>query len=295
MPLLAALVGAVAISFSAVWFALADVGPVTGSFFRTGYALPVLFLLWWRTRGRDRRSPRARVLAGLSGLLLGADFITWHLSIDHIGAGLATLLANTQVVGVAVLAWLLLGEKPAREVMVAIPLVLGGVGLVSGLGQENTFGTDPLLGTVFGLAAGMFYAVFLLAYRRSNQVQAPAAGSLLDATAGAFVASLVAAPVLGGFEVVPSWPAHGWLLALALGSQVFGWLAIGYALPRLPAAETSTFILLQPVLTMVWGAVLFTERPSLLQLAGAALVLGGVGMVATVSARRRPIPAEPNP
>lgn len=295
MPLLAALVGAVAISFSAVWFALAEVGPVTGAFFRSAYALPVLFFLWWRVRAKDRRSPRARILAALSGLLLGGDFISWHLSIDRIGAGLATLLANTQVVGVAVLAWLVLGEKPARVVMVSIPVVLAGVALVSGLGQDDTFGTDPLLGTVFGLAAGIFYAVFLLAYRRSNKVQSPAAGSLLDATAGAFVTSLVAAPFLGGLDLVPSWPAHGWLAALALGSQVIGWLAIGYALPRLPAAETSTFILLQPVLTMVWGAVLFRERPSPVQLAGAALVLAGVGMVAAVSARRRPIPAQPNP
>ena len=45
---------------------------------------------------------------------------------------------------------------------------------------------------------------------------------------------------------------HGWLLLLAW-ARVLGWLAITYALPRLPAAETSTFILLQPVLTMVWG------------------------------------------
>jgi drug/metabolite transporter (DMT)-like permease len=169
------------------------------------------------------------------------------------------------------------------------------VALVSGLGREDTFGENPLLGTVFGLASAVFYAAFLLAFRRSNRVQAPAAGSLLDATVGALVASLLAAPILGGFDIVPSWPAHGWLLALALGSQVFGWLAIAYALPRLPAAETSTFILLQPVLTMVWGAILFTERPSLLQLTGAALVLGGVGTVATVTARRRLIPAEPNP
>lgn len=289
MPLVAALVGAVAISFSAVWFALAEVGPVTGAFFRAAYALPVLYALWWRSRSQDRRSFRARTLAAAAGLMLGGDFICWHLSIDHIGTGLSTLLANTQVVTVAILAWLLLRERPARVVMAAIPVLLVGVALVSGLGREGSFGDDPLLGTIYGLASGLFYALFLLAYRRSNKVRAPAAGSLLDATAGALVATVVAAPLLGDLDLVPSWPSHGWLLALALGSQVFGWLAIGYALPRLPAAETSTFILVQPVLTMVWGGVLFRERPSLLQLGGAALVLGGVGMVAAVSARRRPV------
>lgn len=220
--------------------------------------------------------------------------ITWHLAIGHIGAGLATLLVNTQVVIVAVLAWLLLGEKPAPVVTRTVPVLLVGVALVSGLGQEDAFGSNPVLGTMLGLGAAVFYAGFLLAYRRSNQVQSPAVGSLLDATVGAFLGSILAVPILGGLEV-PPWPAHGWLVALALGSQVLGWLAIGYALPRLPAAETSTFILIQPVLTMIWGAILFQERPSWVQLVGAILVLGGVGMVATFSARRRPVPTEPNP
>lgn len=292
MPLVAALLGAVAISFSAIWFALAEVDAVTGALFRAAYAIPILFILWWRVRGSDRRSRKARSLAWIAGFMLGFDWICWHLAIEHIGTGLATLIANCQVVVVALLAWWWLGEKPARIVMAAIPIVLAGVALVSGLGREGSFGTDPLLGTVLAFGAAVFYAAFLLGYRRSNQVRSPAVGSLFDATAGALVASLLAAVVIGGVDWVPSLPGHAWLLALAVGSQVGGWLAIGYALPRLPAAETSTFILIQPVLTMVWGAMLFAERPSAIQLTGAALVLGGVGMVAALSSRRRPQAAE---
>lgn len=289
MPLVAALVGAIAISFSAVWFELADVDAVTGAFFRVVYALPILGLLWLRIRHRDRRTPRSRWLAVLAGAMLAGDFICWHLAIDQIGTGLATLIANCQVIIVGVLAWALFGERPARVVIASIPVVLLGLALVTGLGREGSFGVNPVLGAVLGVASAIFYAGFLLGYRRSNRVQAPAVGSLLDASAGAALATLVAAPLLGGIDFVPSWPAHGWLVALAIGSQVVGWLAIGYALPRLPAAETSTFILVQPVLTMVWGTLLFAERPSLLQLTGAAIVLTGVGMVAVMTTRRRPV------
>lgn len=292
MPLVAAIVGAVAISFSAIWFALAEVDAVTGAFFRAVYAIPVLFVLWWRRHSDDRRSRKARWLAVIAGLLLGIDWVTWHLSIDLIGTGLATLLANTQVVIVALLAWVLLGERPSQAVLAAIPVMLVGVALVSGLGREESFGDDPVLGTILGLAAGIAYAGFLLAYRRSNRVKAPPTGPLLDATIGALVSTTLAIPIVGGIDLVPTWPAHGWLIALAITSQVIGWLAIGYALPRLPAAETSTVILVQPVLTMVWGALLFAERPSALQLTGAGLVLLGVGLVVAVSARR---PAEIRP
>jgi drug/metabolite transporter (DMT)-like permease len=95
----------------------------------------------------------------------------------------------------------------------------------------------------------------------------------------------------GGLDLGLGWPAQGWLIALALGAQVAGWLAIGYALPRLPAAETATIVLLQPSLTLVWGALIFGERPSTLQIVGAVVVLAGVGFVAFTRAGRVPTQA----
>ena len=81
----------------------------------------------------------------------------------------------------------------------------------------------------------------------------------------------------GQLDLSVTWPAHGWLLAVAVGSQVTGWMLIGAALPRLPALETSVVLLLQPMLTMVWAWLLFAERLSASQGLGMALVLGGVG------------------
>jgi drug/metabolite transporter (DMT)-like permease len=56
--------------------------------------------------------------------------------------------------------------------------------------------------------------------------------------------------------------------------------------------ETATIILIQPALTMVWAALVFDERPSLMQIVGAAVVLAGVAFVALVRARRA---AQPEP
>ena len=285
----AALAGAVAISFSAIFVRAASVTPVTAGFFRTAYAVPVLFLLWWRRRDQDQRSHLERGVAALAGLALAADLISWHASISYIGAGLATLLANTQVVFVTLVAWLLLRERPSRTALAALPVVLAGVAAISGLGSEQAFGERPVAGAVLGLVAAIFYSVFLLGYRRANRGLGPAAGSLLDATAGAAVGVAVAGMLSATLDLRPSWPEHGWLLALALVAQVGGWLLIGYALPRLPARHTSFLILLQPVLTMVWGALLFGERVSAVQLAGVLLVLTGVAAVVAENAglRRR--------
>jgi drug/metabolite transporter (DMT)-like permease len=292
VTLAAALTGAIMVSFSAILFALADVDPVTGGFYRAAYALPVLLVIWLVRRNQDQRPPNRRWLAFGAGIALGLDVVLWHTSINFIGTGLATLLANSQVIIVAIAAWLLQGEEPSRRVLVAIPIVLVGVTLVSGLGQGGAFGENPLLGAGLALAAAVFYAAFLLGFRASNVEKAPPAGPLLEATAGAVLASLAVGLLGGGIAFAPTWPSHGWLLALALGAQVVAWMLIGYALPRLPAVETATIILVQPALTMIWGSLIFTERPSPLQMAGAALVLIGVGMVAVSRARSPVQPAE---
>lgn len=274
------------ISFSAIFFALSEVTPITGAFYRAAYAVPVLVILWLLRRRLDDRPFSARWLALGAGLALGADIVAWHTSIGYIGTGLATLLANTQVIFVAVAAWIFLGEKPLRTTLLAIPVILVGVGLVSGLGQGDAFGDDPIRGTLLAMVAAVFYSTFILGFRQANSRQVPPAGPLLEASIGAAVASLVIGPFVGGIDFGFQWPSHGWLLVLAVGAQVIGWLLIAHALPRLPAVETATIVLLQPALTLGWGALIFEERPSPLQWVGALVVLGGVGFVATVRARR---------
>jgi drug/metabolite transporter (DMT)-like permease len=288
MARLLALFGATCISFSAIFVRLADVPPATATFYRTFYALPILMGIWWWLRGRDTRTPAMRRLALFSGLLLGADFTLWHHSIDAIGAGLATVLANTQVVFVGLLAWVLYGERPRPLALVMVPVVFGGVLLLSGLGRADAYGADPLLGVLFGVGAGIAYAGFMVALRRSNRVQVPAAGPLMDATLGAVLGTAV----VGGLGVVemplaPHWPAHGWLLTLALVAQVFGWLAITSALPRLPAVETSIVLLAQPVGAVLWGWLIFGELLSGVQWGGIAMVLAGVTILSLRFGPRR--------
>jgi drug/metabolite transporter (DMT)-like permease len=84
---------------------------------------------------------------------------------------------------------------------------------------------------------------------------------------------------------LPSWPAHGWLLVLALSAQVVGYLLIGIALPRLPSAVTSIVLLIQPVAAVGLAMLILGEAPSTTQLLGVAMVVGGV-VLATARAPR---------
>jgi hypothetical protein len=134
----------------------------------------------------DRRygagSWRARGPAVLSGVFFAADLILWHHSIGDVGAGLATVLANVQVVLVPLVAWAVLAERPGRQVLAALPLALLGVLLISGALEHGAYGRDPRRGAVFGLAAGVAYVGFLLLLRPGGADLRRLAGPLFDAT-----------------------------------------------------------------------------------------------------------------
>jgi drug/metabolite transporter (DMT)-like permease len=279
-----ALAGTVCISFSAIFVALASVSPTTAAFWRGAYALPILVALRWAVRSRDQRSPRLRTGAIVAGGFLGIDLFFWHNSIERIGAGLATVAAHTQIVFVGVITWLLYRHLPTRRTFAFGAVILLGVTLISGLGRADSFGTQPVSGALFGVLAGLSYAWFMIILQASNpEGSAPAVATLLDATIGTLAASAILGAFTGDLSLAPSWPAHGWLVALAVVAQVVGWTLLAYALPRLPALTVSVIILAQPMLAVLWGRIILGETLSPVQTVGVTLVL--VGLVA-VNAQR---------
>jgi drug/metabolite transporter (DMT)-like permease len=280
-----ALAGALTIAFSAILVHQADVHPATAAVYRCAYAVPLLGLLAWRER--RRYGPRAagqQRLALIAGLFFAADLIFWHQAIADVGAGLATVLGNLQVVIVPFAAWAVLAEAPGRRILAALPLTLVGVVLISGALEDGAYGAHPARGVLFGALTGIAYAGFILILRHGNEDLRRPAGPLFDATWVAALVALAAALALGVDDLAPAWPSAAWLVTLALTSQVLGWLLISVSLPRLPAALTSMILTIQPVGSVVLGIVLLGEEPSALQLLGAACILAGL---VSIAARRR--------
>ena len=285
-PARAALTGALVLAFSAILYRTAEVSPETGAFFRCAYALPAL---WVFVRLEERllgRRPRdLRLTAYAAGAFFAADLLLWHHAIEAVGAGLATVLGNTQVVLVGLIAWALFRERPALSALAAIPIAMFGIALVSGALEEGAYGDDPLLGVVFGVGTGIAYSGFLIVLRAGNKDIRRPAGPLFDATLASTLAILPVGWLLGELELSPTWPEHAWLVTLALTAQVLGWLLISIALPRVPAAVTSVVLTSQPVMSVVLAMVLLDESPSSVQLGGIVVVIAGI-LLATMGPRR---------
>lgn len=280
-PRLTALLGAMAIAFSGIFFRYSGVSPSTATVFRCLYALPFLaFLAWRETSVQGPRTRRSHLVAIVAGVFFASDLTLYHHGVQFVGAGLGTVIPNLQVVIVAIVGWLLLGEHPDRRTWLAMLVAVGGVLLISGLLERGAYGADPPLGVAFGLGAGASYAGYLLIIRQGNRDARRPFGTLFDASAATVVVAALAGLVVGDLDVVPTFPAHGWLIALALISQVAGYGLINLSLPRLPAVLTSVLLLAQPIATLVFSALLLAEAPSGLQLGGVALILGGVVLAA---------------
>ncbi len=285
-PLLLAGLGSATISASPVLVVLSAASPVATAFYRSLIALPVLVLLAAIERRRHGSIPvRRRLLAATGGMFLAVDLVLWTHAIADVGAGVATVLGNLQVLIIAAMSWLIWKEKLNRAVLFALPVVMVGVVLVSGLVGKPVAGQHPLAGVIYGILMSVAYAAFLMILRRSSASSPHVAGPVADSTAGATVTALIIGLAFGGLGLHPLWPGIAWLTVLGLVSQVAGWLLIVSSMPKLPSVVSSLMLLLQPAASLGLAALIIGERPTLLQILGAFLTCAGALAASLASTR----------
>lgn len=233
-PRLAALLGAMCIAFSGIFYRYAEVSPSTGTVFRCLFGLPILLGVALLERRRFGPLPKATILlAAIAGVFFAGDLTLWHHAIDAVGAGLATVLGNLQVLVVGLVAWAALGERPSRPTLVAVPIVLAGVALIAGLGG-GAYGRSPVRGVVFGLLTAVCYAGYLIIIRRGGRDLRRPAGLVAVATASTAATAAVIGLLVGDLDPIPPPPSLG-LAGAARGDLAIRRLPVDLALAAAPA------------------------------------------------------------
>jgi drug/metabolite transporter (DMT)-like permease len=90
--------------------------------------------------------------------LLAIDLVLFHHTITDIGAGVSTVVGSVYVPSVAVLAWVLLRERPSLRYLITLPVVLAGIVLASGIIGGSGTGHHPAAGMAYGVVANFAYA-----------------------------------------------------------------------------------------------------------------------------------------
>lgn len=272
--------GACILGLTSILYDLSGVSPATGAFFRCIYALVPLALLALVQRRRRPGSGTTgpwMLKAVLAGIFLAVDLVLWHEAIHSIGAGLSTVLLNLQVLFVAGLGYVFLRQRITRQLVTSLPLLLVGVALVAGT-RTTLAGVDPAVGVSFAVIAAGAYAVYIFLMGVATRVAGRTALPMLVSTISTAVTAGLIGAVTGTLDLAPSLTAQGWLVLLALVSQVVGWLLVASASQRLPAGSVAASLVLQSASALVLGALLLSQIPSIVQIVGAVLILAGVAV-----------------
>lgn len=276
-PYLALGIGVIGLSFSAIFVKWAGVPGAASGFYRMAIAAAVMAIPFG-SQARQRRplSRRHVWLAALGGLMFAGDLAAWNTGVLITSAANATLLGNTSPLWVSLGALIFFKEKLKPGFWAGLLLAM--------LGAASILGADFLAHPIFGigdllsLVAGFFYGAFFLVTQRAREG--------LRSLATWWIAAFSSAVVLFGLSLVLRQPLLGYslaaylnLAALALITQVGGYLLINYALGHLRASIVSPSLLMQPVLTAVWGMLLLNEPLSGLQIASGMVVIAGIYVV----------------
>ncbi len=278
--------GAVMISFSAVFVKLAHVNPTVSAFYRVffgGCFLLVILLVRGELRWYGGHFLK---LALITGLFFALDLYAWHRSIQFVGPGLATILGNFEVFMVPAVAFVLYREKPSVRLLLSIPPALIGLFMIVGT-PWGQLPPDYRLGIYYGLATAVFYTGFLMVFRRmQSESDSPPAVYTLMVVSFATALFLGLEMVRNGESfAIPDAQTLSALVGLGLMCQTLGWFLIGHSLPRIPAAVAGLVLLLQPSLSFVWDVLFFNRETSAMAWTGVVLALCAIYIGATSSAK----------
>lgn len=296
-------VGAIFIAFSPIVTRAVSLSPSSISFYRffIGFIAISSVLLIKELQSQNSfkieeehkiRLKKSLPAFAMAGLFFSFDVWLWHRSIIYIGAGIATLLANTQVIYLALFGKFILKDKTNWFLYPSMIITITGI-ILSSLPFITSFTLDTnSLGIIYGLLTGVTYAILTIFLRRGVKTyQTNGLWPVYCLTAFAAFSSLLIALLEGSLETPSS---KDLIFMLIYGGIIHfgGWLLISKSLSKLPIAIASLILLLQPVCATIFGHLLYEETLSKIQMIGLGLSLIGI-YLSSISKRETQVTTNP--
>jgi DME family drug/metabolite transporter len=244
-----------------------------------GGLLLVLAASWLAPRARAPWSPRA-VLAGAAGV--AAYQLTFFAAVADTGVAVGTVVAlGSGPVFAGVLGRAVHGEPLTRRWTLATALAVGGVAVLVAAGASAEVSAPGIL---LALGAGLSYAAYTVA-AKGLLTAGHAPEAVMARLFGLGGAALL--PVLALADPGDLGSLDGVAMIVYLGAvpTALAYVLFARGLRHLPAGEVATLTLAEPLTAAALGALVLGERPGALAVAGVALVLAGLAVLA-VPARR---------
>ncbi len=254
-----------------------ELGPAGTSVLRLGFAALILVVLW-RPHVRGRSAADLRLVLAF-GLALGAMNLLFYEALDRIPLGIAVTFEFIGPLGVAVA-----GSRRAIDGLWVVMAAAGIVLLADPGGDLDT------LGVALALAAGAFWALYIVLAARAGRAYTGSEGLTLAMAVAALVPLAPGIAQGGGDLLDPRLIALG--AGVGLLSSVIPYSLETEALRRMPQHVFGVLMSLEPGVAALAGLVVLGQSLRVLQLVAIALVVAA-SIGASRYAVRMPAPAEP--
>jgi drug/metabolite transporter (DMT)-like permease len=186
-------------------------------------------------------------------------------------AGVVTLLLYTYPAFVTLLAWIIEGETPDRYRQIALAVALVGCLLAADISQQ----TVAPLGVAFGLASGIWYALYLMCGARLLKTVEPVVTSAYVSSGAAF--SFVMATLVTHRLTLPhSLHSFSVVIGIAVLATAVPFVALFAGIQKIGTTRASIVSTIEPVMTVLLGLLFLGERLEGTQFLGGLMVVASV-------------------
>jgi inner membrane transporter RhtA len=226
----------------------------------------LVFAAWRRPwRAVARLDPGGRRLLLGWGAVLAVMNVCFYSAISRLPLGTVSAIEFLPVIALAAI-----GARSPRNLL-ALGLAVAGVYLLTNI---RLAGAAP--GFVFAFANALLFALYIVLADRV--AKRPRCGGIDGLAAAMLVAAVVVTPI-GGWQAAPAFTDGVAVLAgiaVGISSSVIPYVTDQLAMARLPRATYATMVALLPALATLIGVLVLAQIPSWAEVAGVALVVGGV-------------------
>ena len=284
-PFVALFMGGFFIGLAAIFFRLSEMSPSWAVFYRMLFALPLVIILCLyipsKTPSFKLKHRQSYLISFIAALAFTLDLTGWHWGLNLTTISNATIIVNTAPIWVALYGILFL--KESWRPFFLVPVILTYFGITGLVTSFEGFSLRANLGDVISFIASLLYALYLICLSRLGGEHP---FKIIFYTT--FFCCLISLP-LALYESPNFLPESGtqlfYLVCLGAISQFLGQSLITFGMPRIKLSLGSIGLLMQPITATIFGAWIFSEHLTFLQILFAGIALWGIYLVRVVAAK----------
>ena len=276
-PMIMIVIGVLGISLSAIFVKYSTAPSAVTAAFRLSWTVLLMSPVIWAKREIWEElfqiDKRELLLSVFSGLFLAIHFVLWFESLQHTSVASSTSIVCTEVIWVALGFCLFLKGTLTKQAVLAILIAFAGSVVIAY--SDSTASDAHLYGDILALVSAVAVAAYTLLGRIVR--------NSVSTSVYTYVVYVSCAAVLLGTCLVQGYPLFGYGvsavivgLLLSVFSTILGHSIFSWCLKYFSPAFVSASKLCEPVVASIIAVFLFSELPSVLQIFGGAMIIGGV-------------------